>query len=584
MNLFKFILVRFYFVFLLVVVTSPIVAQNFLSARGKYIIDERGRPVILKGVGLGGYMLKEGYMMKVPFEGQQYVFEQNVEALVGKSKAQNFYKSWLQNHLTKVDIDSLKSWGFNSVRLPMHYKLFTLPVEKEPIKGLDTWLDTGFELTDSLLKWCKANEMYLILDMHSTPGGQGHDLPISDRDPQSPSLWQSEANQNKLMNLWAKIALKYRDEIYIGGYDLINEPNWGFQDSTDKSGGKEKLNEPLRNLLIKITKAIRAVDRNHLIIIEGNGWGNNYQGVLPPWDNNMAVSFHKYWTINSQESIKTFLDIREKYNIPLWLGEAGENSNTWFNEAISLSQANDIGWCWWPLKKIGFNNPLEIKMNEGYQAIINYWAGKGPRPDTTSAYNSLMELALNTNAKNCIYHKDVIDAMFRQTKDSTTTPFSQHQLPGVINAVNYDMGKANEAYSDRVVSNLHITNATGRVTWNDGRIYRNDGVDIAKDLKGSKEDLIVTNFETGEWLAYSLNVPAAHTYNLQLKVRKNDLKDNALIEIAIGNSIKHQIQVGLLEDWKLSDVVTLKLTQGVNKLKIKVLKGNIQFKGFELNQ
>ena len=60
---------------------------------------------------------------------------------------------------TKGDIDSLKAWGFKSlVRLPMHYNLFTLPVEEEPIAGNKIWLAKGFDLTDSLLNWCKANE------------------------------------------------------------------------------------------------------------------------------------------------------------------------------------------------------------------------------------------------------------------------------------------------------------------------------------------------------------------------------------------------------------------------------------------
>ena len=51
----------------------------------------------------------------------------------------------------RSDIDSMHGWGFNSVSLPMHYNLFTLPVDKEPVAGENTWLDKGFQLTDSLL-------------------------------------------------------------------------------------------------------------------------------------------------------------------------------------------------------------------------------------------------------------------------------------------------------------------------------------------------------------------------------------------------------------------------------------------------
>ena len=122
--------------------------------------------------------------------------------------------------------------------------------------------------------------------MHATPGGQGNDLNISDRDPNKPSLWDSEANQQKLIALWKTLAERYKDDpANIGAYDIINEPNWGFDDPTnDKNGLKEKTNAPLKKLMMDITAAIRQVDQKHIIIIEGNGWGNNYNGVLPTWD------------------------------------------------------------------------------------------------------------------------------------------------------------------------------------------------------------------------------------------------------------------------------------------------------------
>ncbi|HEY0354781.1 MAG TPA: cellulase family glycosylhydrolase, partial [Flavisolibacter sp.] len=106
--------------------------------------------------------------------------------------------------------------------------------------------------------------MYLILDLHAAPGGQGNDLAISDRDPSKPSLWQSEANQQKVIALWKKLAERYKDEEWIGAYDIINEPNWGFEDEKDFRGTAENKNEPLKKLMVDITKAIREVDRNHI--------------------------------------------------------------------------------------------------------------------------------------------------------------------------------------------------------------------------------------------------------------------------------------------------------------------------------
>lgn len=82
-----------------------------------------------------------------------------------------------------------------------------------------------------------------------------------------------------MIALWKKLASRYRDSQWIGGYDIINEPNWGFTGS-NKNGRDENSNGPLRDLMVAVTKAIREVDTNHLVIIEGNCWGNNYNGIF----------------------------------------------------------------------------------------------------------------------------------------------------------------------------------------------------------------------------------------------------------------------------------------------------------------
>ncbi|NJW54504.1 glycoside hydrolase family 5 protein, partial [Salinimicrobium oceani] len=200
-------------------------------------------------------------------------------------------------------------------------------------------------------------------------------------------------NQQKLVALWKKLAERYKDEPWIGAYDVINEPNWTFEEGKNKNGIQDTLNAPLKKLLVDITKAIREVDTNHIVIIEGNGWGNNYNGILPPWDDNMVISFHKYWNYNDTASIQQFIDFRKKYNAPVWLGETGENSNVWFTDAIRLMEENNIGWAWWPLKKLGFNNPLEVLVNPGYQQILDYWEGEAEKPSEEEAYKAFMQLA-----------------------------------------------------------------------------------------------------------------------------------------------------------------------------------------------
>ena len=377
--------------------------QGFLRVQGNQIVNEKGENFLLRGIGLGGWMLQEPYMFQLSeVAGNQTDIKSKISRLIGQKNCDELYTRFLDNMITEKDIEALKKWGFNSVRLPMHFNLFSLPVDKEPVAGQNTWLETGFKLTDNLLSWCRKYNIYLILDLHATPGGQGNDRPIADIDTLKPRLWQSEANQMKTIALWKKLAEKYKDEEWIGGYDLINETNYKLEG-----------NEALKKLFLEITQEIRKVDKKHIIFIEGNQFANDFTGLTPPWDNNMIYSFHKYWNPTTVETIQKYLDMREKYDIPLWMGESGENNNDWFRAAVNLFETNNIGWSWWTIKKIGSESSLmTISKPAGYQKIIDYWAGKGPKPSAEEAKATFMDLAENVKFEKCRINNGVLDALF----------------------------------------------------------------------------------------------------------------------------------------------------------------------------
>jgi endoglucanase len=554
-------------------------AQGFLKAKAKNIVNEKGENVLLRGIGLGGWMLQEGYMLGISAEGQQqHRIRQRIDSLIGPAATQEFYDTWLANHTTKGDIDSLRSWGFNSVRLPMHYNLFTLPVEKEPVAGQNTWLTKGFEMVDSLLNWCVANKIYLILDLHAAPGGQGNDLNISDRDPSLPSLWESEANRNKTIALWKKLAERYAANKWIGAYDILNEPNYGFEDTADRNGLKETRNEPLKKLLVEITKAIREADKNHIIVIEGNGWGNNYNGMLPPWDENMVLSFHKYWNKNDQASIQNILKLRNQYNVPVWLGETGENSNVWFAQAVQLLETNNIGWAWWPLKKLGANNPLQIRSNLNYQDVLNYWNGKGEKPRESNAYSGLLELATYTRVGTNRVHRDVIDALMRQPHSNKTLPFAKNSIQNrtVLRAVNYDLGKYGFAYWDRDTADYRVSGIKG--VGNRGRTYRNDGVDIVMD-SAHYETYYINHVEDGEWLQYTIDVKQKGIYTIGLSVASDTT--GGMVSVSINNKMAGNKQMvpltGGAKKWTTLMFKNVSLAAGIQSLRVYADKGGFNF-------
>ena len=573
---------RPFLILVLIILSCNIYAQGFLHADGKTIREGNGRKIILRGMGLGGWMLQEPYMLQLHGAAQnQGEFKSKLEKLAGKENTQRFYDAWLTNFTTKADIDSMAAWGFNSVRLPMHFDLYTPPVDQEKDSTKNTWLKKGFELTDSLLKWCKANRIYLILDLHAAPGGQGNDIPIADRDATKPSLWQSIANRNKTIALWKELAKRYVNEEWIGGYDLINETNWGFTDIADKNGCNEKLNVQLKALLTDITAAIRSVDKKHMIFIEGNCWANNYNGMFPLWDKNMVVSFHKYWNYNDKAAIEGYLKIRDEQNVPLWLGETGENSNVWFTDAIALMEENKIGWCWWPLKKMGSNNPLQVKQPAGYRELVQHMRdGKGTisKEQVTTI---LIELAKASRIENNNFRGDVVDAMFRQVHSKATLPYTDNNLEEklVVYAADYDLGRMGDAYYDQDAGNYWVS-TTKRTQWNRGGQYRNDGVDITICDDSLTNGYSIGWTEEGEWLQYTLNVSGKGYY--ALKIRSKSANDEpGMIDVMVNDkrvAEKLDLQNPVKNKWTTTDVKNVWLEEGVNKVRVIVAKG-----GFDLN-
>ena len=547
--------------------------SGYLHASGKNIINNNGN-YIIRAVNLGNWMIQEPYMMQMTgFAGTQHEIKTFIEGLIGIDKTQQFYNAWLSNSVQKSDIDSLAAWGFNTIRLPMHYNLFTLPIEQEPDTAKQTWLEKGFALTDSVIAWCTAHSMYVILDLHATPGGQGRNASISDYDTTKPSLWQSQQNKNKTIALWKMLAARYAHNPWVGGFDLINETNWSF--SSNNTGWDETLNIPLKNLMVDLSSAIRQVDNNHILYIEGNSFANNYSGLSPVWDNNMAYSFHKYWNSNDESSLNFIFYMRDTYNVPIWLGETGENSNFWFTKCRELAESNNIGWSFWPLKKLGsINSPFSVKVSAGYQSILDYGNGKGQKPNSDLAFAALMDLTEKVKTQNLGYNKDVTDALFRQFGNTQTKPYANLTVPGTINAIDYDMGLQGYSYND---NDFQDTNGG---SWNDGWAGRNDGVDLQWSTTEQAYTMGWTN--PGEWVSYTCNTIQAGQY--QFRIRYASISTDTVDLTLDGKTICTFIvpPTGGWDTWQNAAYsATVAVAAGSHLLKIVFRNGNINIRSIQ---
>ena len=547
-------------------------SQNFLSTSGTSIINESGDTIIFRGMGLGGWMVQEGYMMAPGgFSSTQYQIKDRLVELIGAEETEIFYDNWLSNHVRKIDIDSMKQWGFNLVRAPIHYNLFTEPIQNEPYPNAYTEKGKGFLLLDSLLKWCKQNEIYLMIDLHAAPGGQGYNADISDYDPSKPSLWENIFNQNKTVELWRRIASRYKNEEWIAGYDLINEPNW------DIPGGVL-----LRELYERITEAIRSEGDNHILFIEGNWFANDFTGLTPPWDDNFVYSPHKYWSPVDQGYLDWMLPLRDSLNVPLFVGETGENSNFWYRDAVKVFEENGIGWAWWPLKRIGaIQPPLSINYNDKYKKIVDYWNGGNEIPTKEDAIEGLRQLTEDIKLENSVYHKDVIDALFRQPFSNETIPYTDNNIPGKIFATDFDLGIMGKAYYDAGAE----ANYGGEFSaWNNGWGYRNDNVDIQENDDPLSNGFNVGWIERDEWMKYSFSLDQEGLYNVKIRIATEE--DGRFYFKINDNQVSEMVDVpstGAWDTWQYVYIDSLVLNSTDKSFVFQVDRGtfNIGFFEFE---
>lgn len=549
------------FIIITCFITTDISSQNFLKTSGKNIIDINGQEILLRGIGLGGWLVPEGYMIQTSsFANAAWQFREKIEQLIGVEKTNEFFKLYRENFVTRKDIQKIKEWGFNSIRLPMHFNLLT-PQDK-PFQ----YLEEGFAIIDSLLSWCEENKLYLILDLHAAPGGQSKDN-IADYNPAFLPLWEDPVAQQRTIHLWQTIAARYSNKVWIGGYDLINETAYNFP-----SGN----NQPLRDLYISITNAIRQVDKNHIIFIEGNWYATDFNNLTPPWNNNLVYSFHKYWNSTDIGSINYLISLRNNTNCPLWLGESGENSNQWFTDVIKLMGNNNIGWAWWTLKKLEGNNSLMYVYKPiEYDNLLKYWNGQASKPSVDYAVNALTKFAQSLNINNCKINDGVIDAMFRQVKTTETLPFSSNFIPGTIYATDYDYGQNGFAYKDNDYQN---TGNNG--SWNTGGQYRNDGVDIERCYDIQTNGYNVGWINTGEFLNYTVNVQQSGIYNLTFRYAANASNGKILMRWD-GQNLGDLIDVpntGGWTSWKSISVNNISLTKGTHTFSLTFFFG-----GFNLN-
>jgi aryl-phospho-beta-D-glucosidase BglC (GH1 family) len=355
-----------------------------------------------------------------PGMGQTELRSALVKAM-GQAGADSFFTTWDASIVTADDVAEWAAWGVNSVRLPMNYH------DLSTADGV--YMEAGFQVMDTFIGWCKANKIYVILDLHAAPGAQNCEE-MSDSPDGIAHLWTEPAKYRQwTIDLWQTIAKRYANEPTVMGFDLFDEP---YDNENDGSftGGTAAVLLPMYQ---DLTKAIRAVDPHHILFFEGANWstGNGFSGLEPAaQDPQSAWSFHEYlgFTSNTnftQADLQPYLDVRTKTGRPMWHGETGEHSYAWFTSTIALDEQNKMGWNLWTYKKAndksndydptGTDPTQAYSINEptNYGAMQTYLQG-GAAPAQADANTIMMAFAANAATKACQYNAGWVKAVWNK--------------------------------------------------------------------------------------------------------------------------------------------------------------------------
>ncbi|EEQ37057.1 putative beta-xylosidase [Clavispora lusitaniae] len=369
--------------------------MGFLKVNGTKIVGSDGKPVVLKGTATGGHLNMENFITGYP--GHETEHKQVMESKMGTEKFNYYFDKFYEYFWTEKDAIFFKEeLNLNCLRIPFNYRHFI-----DDNDDLFKVKPQGFLLLDRVVESCAKHGIYTILDMHAVPGGQNQDW-HSDSGIHKSLFWDFKVFQDAIIHLWKKIAEHYKDNVWVAGYNPLNEPA-----VADHS--------KLVNFYNSLEKEIRNVDPNHILFLDANTYAMDFrQFPKTPWPN-CVYSIHDYSTygfpgyekdtyagtdeqkakLESQYNRK--LEYMRAAGVPVWNGEFGpvyasevrgdsepEKTNRAryqvLKDQLSIYKKGDpsgdgspISWSIWVYKDIGFQGLVYVDPKSKFFEVFEKW-------------------------------------------------------------------------------------------------------------------------------------------------------------------------------------------------------------------
>jgi len=339
----------------------------FLKTQRCQILNQAGEDVILHGVGLGGWMNMENFV--TGFAANESAFRNTVFKALGSEKGNYFFDRYLEYFFTEEDLQFIKSLGLNSIRLPFNYHHFEDDMAPFVLR------ETGFKQLDRAIEACARNQIYTILDLHSAPGYQNQDW-HSDNPTAQALFWQHKHFQDRAIWLWEIIADRYKDNPWVAGYNPLNEP------ADPSSNG-------IKFFYRRVVEAIRRVDPNHILFLEGNRFSQDFS-IFEQSFENTVYSPHHYPTPGFidggpypgisrgeyidksvvQKELRKICKFMLDHQAPIWIGEFGpvytgipEKDAMRYQllrDQLALYDELGASWCLWTYKDLGLQGVVNL--------------------------------------------------------------------------------------------------------------------------------------------------------------------------------------------------------------------------------
>jgi aryl-phospho-beta-D-glucosidase BglC (GH1 family) len=333
-----------------------------LSVRGSSIVDSSGATVILRGYNIGGWMNMENFITGYP--GTEAQHRRVLRQALGPELYDAFFDQFMTAFFTDADARYLASLGMNSVRIPFNYRHFEDDDRPFELKA------EGFALLDRAIGHCQRHGLYAVLDLHALPGSQNQHW-HSDNGTHVAGFWVHRHFQDRAVHLWEALANRYRGNVTVAGYNIMNEP-------ADPDG------TAIRPFYDRVIDAIRAIDPDHVIFLDGNRYSTDFSAFedVPVYPNTVYTA-HDYALpgfidggpypgvtrgvyVDRDVVEETFLrrtEFMRRTGTPIWIGEFGpvytgdqerdEPKYRLLRDQLDIYQRHGAGWAVWAYKDVG---------------------------------------------------------------------------------------------------------------------------------------------------------------------------------------------------------------------------------------